>query len=132
MDLNHRKQLGTLGTLWNLTTPFLSKFKLLILSVDSLKELAELEGLQVQVSAIESDDCWTTILSHLYQKFKGPRMACCFKTRDEKGLQRRWSIVCDANGINSTLSTPGMYFLLPNNTLVDHVPKDECGGFKVY
>lgn len=45
------------------------------------------------------------------------RLAVCFKSRDESGLQRRWSAIADASGIHTTVNNP-----------VYHRPRDECGG----
>jgi hypothetical protein len=84
-----------------------------------------------------SDAAWITLLKALNAKWHVPRLAVCFKTRDEQGLQRRWSggsrihdgklanliveiraaALLDKNGVHTTYETP-----------VYHIPKDECGG----
>eukprot|EP01114_Cavostelium_apophysatum_P004421 TRINITY_DN1464_c1_g1_i4.p1 TRINITY_DN1464_c1_g1~~TRINITY_DN1464_c1_g1_i4.p1 ORF type:complete len:542 (+),score=130.41 TRINITY_DN1464_c1_g1_i4:279-1904(+) len=118
MDLNHRKLLGTLESLWNMTTPFLKHFKLFVVSLDQLRGLGPAVGYDLPPeNASEEDPAWINILKKLYEKFSGPRIACCFKSRDANGVQKRWSVVCDAQGVHSTFNTP-----------VYHKPKDECGG----
>ncbi len=78
MDFNHRKPLGPLEQLWGYTTPYIPKLKLLIFSLDTLKELALLEGLIDQNTAHQSlslqkeeDDRWPKLLQRMWEKFKG-------------------------------------------------------------
>ncbi len=48
-----------------------------------------------------------------------PMVACCFKQRNAKGLQKRWSVL-------SAGGDDGPYTTQP--APVYHYPKDECGG----
>jgi len=118
MDLNHRKLLGPLNALWKITTPFLSKMKILILSLDSLRGIGQLEGFQLPAeNTPEDDQSWITLMTNIQRKYGGARVACCFKTRDSTGLQRRWSVIVDSQVTISTYDYP-----------VFHRPKDELGG----
>eukprot|EP00730_Choanoeca_flexa_P014038 TRINITY_DN5987_c0_g1_i3.p1 TRINITY_DN5987_c0_g1~~TRINITY_DN5987_c0_g1_i3.p1 ORF type:complete len:602 (+),score=128.65 TRINITY_DN5987_c0_g1_i3:2-1807(+) len=120
MDFNHRKQLGTLVDLWSVMSPHLTRLDLLILSVGSMVELAELEGMHDNIPAAGTplhDQSWLDLLAALNNKWHVKRLAVCFKTRDEQGLQRRWSALVDSDGVHTTYETP-----------VYHKPKDECGG----
>ncbi len=66
MDLNHRKLLGPLNSLWKITTPFLPKMKLLILSLDSLRGIAQLEGFSTpQETSSEADPSWVKLMSDI-------------------------------------------------------------------
>eukprot|EP00045_Choanoeca_perplexa_P017894 m.270959 g.270959 ORF g.270959 m.270959 type:complete len:632 (+) comp17669_c0_seq19:2242-4137(+) len=120
MDFNHRKQLGTLVELWSVMAPHLTRLNLLILSVGSMVELAELEGMHDVIPHAGtplSNDGWIELLKALNAKWHVPRLAVCFKTRNDQGLQRRWSALLDKDGVHTTYEQP-----------VYHVPKDECGG----
>lgn len=118
MDFNHRKQLGTLDDLWSLTKPLLPSLQVLILSTGSLCELAQLEGVPVTVSAVdEEDEGWLALMAKLRAQWHVPRLAVCFKRRDQQGVQRRWSAIATASGVHTTARLP-----------VLHKPKDECGG----
>eukprot|EP00051_Salpingoeca_urceolata_P033043 m.18593 g.18593 ORF g.18593 m.18593 type:complete len:709 (+) comp5752_c0_seq2:2506-4632(+) len=120
VDFNHRKQLGPLGDLWTVMCPQLSKLQVMIVSVTSLKEIAELEGvgnLVPQNSVPLQDPAWRVFQAHMRLRWGLKRLAVCYKTRDESGLQRRWSAVASASGIHTTVDIP-----------VYHRPKDECGG----
>jgi hypothetical protein len=118
MDFNHRKLLGPLNALWKITTPYLPKMKLLILSLDSLRGIGQLEGFQVpSETTAEDNQDWVKLMTDIQRKYGGARIACCFKTRDETGLQRRWSVIVDTKTTISTYDHP-----------VFHRPKDELGG----
>ena len=84
MDLNHRKLLGTLSSLWSITLPYISKMKIVIFSLDSLRGLAQIEGFSIpDENTPENDPSWTLLMQNLHKKLKGPRVACCFKSRDK-------------------------------------------------
>jgi len=130
LDLNHRPQLGTLEHLWSLVAPNLAGIHLLILSSASVQGVAELLGLAdgraakkarpVGVAAVKGDGTTASalqLLKLIHNKLAGPAVACCLKERDPTDLQRRWSVIIDACGVNSTDAIP-----------VLHTPKDECGG----
>eukprot|EP01121_Diplochlamys_sp_Union-15-3_P005445 TRINITY_DN1577_c0_g1_i2.p1 TRINITY_DN1577_c0_g1~~TRINITY_DN1577_c0_g1_i2.p1 ORF type:complete len:538 (+),score=103.89 TRINITY_DN1577_c0_g1_i2:45-1658(+) len=118
MDFNHRKQLGTLEKLWDITKPHLKHLDILILSLVSLVELSQLHQLEVPPSGTgEEDPAWPKLLQQLQHKIGVNRLACCFKIRYPSGLQKRWSVIADNEGVHSTIDTP-----------VYHTPKDECGG----
>ena len=118
VDLNHRPQLGSLSELMECMRPHLKYLEVLVVSVDSLKGLATLEGVSVSAQAggeSESVDIMKAVRSKLGVK----RLACCFKkVLDSSGLQRRWSVVCDETGrVHSTHDLP-----------VVHRPRDQLGG----
>ena len=118
VDLNHRPQLGSLSELMECMRPHLKYLEVLVVSVDSLKGLATLEGVSVSAQAggeSESVDMMKAVRSKLGVK----RLACCFKkVLDSSGLQRRWSVVCDeTGGVHSTHDLP-----------VVHRPRDQLGG----
>ena len=48
LDLNHRKQLGTLAELWECVKPHLGRLSVIVLSVDQLVGLAELHGVGLE------------------------------------------------------------------------------------
>src|SRR5687768_16557573 len=108
MDLNHRKLLGTLEKLWSMTVKYASKFRLLIMSLDSLRGIAEIEKLgdTPPSDAAESHPIWVSLLLQLYKRLHGPRIACCFKTRNNEGIQRRWSVIVDNDIIYTTDQIP--------------------------
>lgn len=111
LDLNWRKQLGTLSDLWSIVMPVLDTLELLILSVDQVQGLAELLGTDLSAA---DDDAFFAVMSRLQQKVKCRRVAMCRKTRDE-GIQCRWSLMVEAD-------------IQCKSAPIYHVPKDECGG----
>eukprot|EP00913_Durusdinium_trenchii_P001775 g1645.t1 len=118
LDLNHRKQLGTLSELWNIVSPFCSALEVLILSTDQLSGLAELL-LNTSLEG-DSDTVYLHIMSRLIRQLKCKRLAMCVKNRDDStGLQTRWSLLTELDGdsVREHRSIP-----------ISHVPKDECGG----
>ncbi|EGD74162.1 hypothetical protein PTSG_12407 [Salpingoeca rosetta] len=122
IDFNHRKQLGTLSKLWSIMVPHLQHVELLILSVASLLEIVdqELPVLRSHVPAADTpyeDAAWGALMRAFQHHVCVRRLAVCFKTRDETGLQKRWSVIASDAGVHNTLVTP-----------VYHRPKDECGG----
>eukprot|EP00912_Choanoflagellata_sp_UC4_P002405 UC4_evm3s1514 len=120
VDFNHRKQLGTLGQLWSYILPEIKKLEMLILSVGSLKELAELHGMGNIVPGVDATletKKWLDLIAEFRKKWCIRRLSVCFKSRDKFGLQKRWSVMSTENGIYSTIDTP-----------IFHVPRDECGG----
>jgi hypothetical protein len=50
MDFNHRKPLGPLEKLWNLTKEYAPYLQILVLSIDSLLEISQLEKLKSSFS----------------------------------------------------------------------------------
>eukprot|EP01124_Arcella_intermedia_P028941 TRINITY_DN6006_c0_g1_i1.p1 TRINITY_DN6006_c0_g1~~TRINITY_DN6006_c0_g1_i1.p1 ORF type:complete len:601 (+),score=163.09 TRINITY_DN6006_c0_g1_i1:269-1804(+) len=116
MDFNHRPQLGTLEKLWEITKAHLGKLDILILSLESLKGLCGLEGVEF------GDDIKGALLL-LHNKLK-VRLAYCDKKRYFKEIegkdtevQVRFSVITDNSQLYSTEEYP-----------VHHIPKDECGG----
>lgn len=116
MDFNHRKQLGTLEDLWSVMSPVLSDLELIIFSVGSLVELAELEGVPHPTVPFDDPE-WRRFMAATRSRWGVARLVLCFKTRDVTGLQRRWSALADEQGVHTTYNSP-----------VYHRPKDECGG----
>lgn len=129
LDLNYRPQLGPFEHLWLQVAPKLSCLDLLILSAHSTQLLAEhLDGeaappakrLRVAAGAAsdaESTHQVTSLLQTLHSRLAGPALACCLKTSDADGCQRRWSVIVDGAGVHSTEAIPTL-----------HTPKDELGG----
>jgi len=71
-----------------------------------------------------TDPCWFQLLIDLRELLltrnvldSSTALGTCFKTRNEHGIQTRWSAVATASGIHTTIDIPTL-----------HVPKDECGG----
>ena len=112
LDLNHRKQLGTLQELWTIVESVCEGLDLLILSVEQLHGLTKL---LLGTSLADDEDEYMSVLSRLQAKTKFKRVALCRKIRYSTGVQRRWSLLVDAHTQNK--SKP-----------IYHIPKDECGG----
>ncbi|XP_065184188.1 2-dehydro-3-deoxygluconokinase-like [Sycon ciliatum] len=121
MDLNHRAQLGPLSELMQCVQPHLKDLQVFVVALDSLRQLAELNGL---TSANEDDDGthasqirrMQDVAKHLGVK----RLVCCFKSRDAEsgGTQKRWSVLCTLDG--GVFSTEPVY--------IHHRPADQLGG----
>ncbi|CAJ1380582.1 unnamed protein product [Effrenium voratum] len=120
LDLNHRKQLGTLSELWDAVAPFAGQLELLILSAEQLQGLALL--LLHKEEEVESDSTALSLMGELQRMLKCKRIAMCRKRREE-GVQCRWSLLSELSDTCSTCSTFSTS-ALP----VYHVPQDECGG----
>jgi len=110
MDFNHRKGLGPLSKLWELTKPHLKQLKVIILSHDSLNGLAELNALAV------TED-WRATLAELQKKLAGPSLALCSKKRDDSNVQDRFSVIFDGTKLWTSEGQP-----------VTHEPRDDLGG----
>ena len=123
MDFNHRKQLGPLEDLWSVMEPQLKHLQVIIFSLVSLIEVVEMEGQPIAAAGEslkdvqKSDPRWRVFMAETRKRWGVARLVVCFKTRDEAGLQRRWSALADAAGVHTTEKIP-----------VYHFPKDECGG----
>eukprot|EP00933_Yihiella_yeosuensis_P037690 TRINITY_DN31680_c0_g1_i1.p1 TRINITY_DN31680_c0_g1~~TRINITY_DN31680_c0_g1_i1.p1 ORF type:complete len:612 (-),score=93.05 TRINITY_DN31680_c0_g1_i1:78-1709(-) len=126
LDLNHRKQLGSLEELWAIVSPHVQHFELVILSLEQLNGLAafQLVGRHVQSSVDDKcgDETVLDMMRALQSLWHCKRIALCRKTRDSAGVQRRWSLLTclEPSGTISFHST--------GSIPVWHVPKDECGG----
>jgi 2-keto-3-deoxy-6-phosphogluconate aldolase/sugar/nucleoside kinase (ribokinase family) len=125
LDLNHRKQLGTLVELWAMVEPHLKCFELVILSLDQLVGLAELHNVDATALGAggkdPSDEQCLRVMRELRAKTPlsdSKRVTLCRKTRRPDGVQRRWSLMVDASG--ATFST--------HDLPIWHAPRDECGG----
>ena len=125
LDLNHRKQLGTLAELWAVVKPHVRRLELLILSVEQLNGLAELE-LGSSAGAVANDapdDDVFALMGALHARWRCRRVALTRKVRDAMGVQRRWSVLTQLGGDGATpepFSTHG----IP----VWHAPRDDLGG----
>lgn len=107
-DLNHRQQLGTLAELWNKVRPYSSRLEALILSRGQILGLCELEGVsgtRPSESNVESP-LWVPLMQGLRTKLNVGCLTCCFKKRDSKGVQTRWSVSVNSEGVTSTEATP--------------------------
>lgn len=124
-DLNHRPQLGTLEQLWGYVKPLVSAFIVLILSLEQLRGLIKLSGLEPgtingeRAAKKQKIDASADVhmMRQLHAHLNGPALAVCFKNRDSSGLQRRWSVIVDATGVHSTEDVATL-----------HEPQEECGG----
>eukprot|EP00036_Acanthoecidae_sp_10tr_P011946 CAMPEP_0182927644 /NCGR_PEP_ID=MMETSP0105_2-20130417/13893_1 /TAXON_ID=81532 ORGANISM="Acanthoeca-like sp., Strain 10tr" /NCGR_SAMPLE_ID=MMETSP0105_2 /ASSEMBLY_ACC=CAM_ASM_000205 /LENGTH=619 /DNA_ID=CAMNT_0025065601 /DNA_START=14 /DNA_END=1873 /DNA_ORIENTATION=+ len=119
MDFNHRPQLGTLDELWSVMLPQLSGLEIIIFSVGNIIDLAKMHGIghEIPDKCPLTDARWRILMARLRDILKVNRLAVCFKTRDDSGLQRRWSAIADKSGVHTTVKNP-----------VYHRPRDECGG----
>lgn len=136
VDLNHRPQQGTLEELWAIVSPQVPHINFFILSVASVHGLSALLGVasdsgcdsapdakrpRIAGIAAKAGDGTTVavlpVLQRVHAKLAGPAVACCLKERDDAGVQKRWSLIIDSEGVHSTEATPTY-----------HTPKDECGG----
>lgn len=91
MDLNHRPKLGTLPDLWKMVKPFVHRLQVLVLALSSIKGLAELEEISPLPEGPEESVIWIETMKKLREKWNIPLVACCFKSRNEEGVQKRWS-----------------------------------------
>ena len=118
LDLNHRKQLGPLEQLWGYVRPHTSKLDLLILSVDQLNGLAKIEtGKDPSFTGETEDKAFLDTMAGLQIDWGCKKVAICRKVRDDKGLQRRWSLLTTLDNTYSTYDLP-----------VWHTPRDDLGG----
>jgi 2-dehydro-3-deoxygluconokinase len=115
LDLNHRKQLGTLSELWAMVDVHVANLELIILSIDQLVGLAALLSLTVSIGFDSGDAACLTAMAALHRLWRCKRVALCRKVRDASGKQRRWSLLSaaktDASGTThfldlSTSDTP--------------------------
>ena len=111
LDLNHRKQLGSLKELWEIVKVFCKDLELLILSSDQLQGLSQL---LFESSLEESDEQHLEMMKTLRASVGCKRLALCRKRRLGR-QQRRWSLWVEASG--TWRSEPLL-----------HVVRDECGG----
>jgi len=124
LDFNHRPQLGSFQSLWSKCKPFLDKFIVIILAVGDVLNIIQEEGLAKTDPALNipsgtshTSPLWHKALVAIQAKLKTKWIVCCFKTRNEKNLQTRWSSVVSSNGVVSTDKTPTL-----------HTPKEDVGG----
>ncbi|KAL1496135.1 hypothetical protein AB1Y20_014756 [Prymnesium parvum] len=124
LDLNHRKQLGSLAELWAVVAPYAAMFEVIILSHEQLNGLVELCGRGALVPADADDAACARSMAELQRGWRCKRVALCRKRRDEAGVQRRWSLFTSAQeGEDAALS-----FHSTHDIPLWHLPKDECGG----
>ena len=131
LDLNHRKQLGTLDELWTAVRPHAAYLQLLILSTEQLEGLASIELGDAHTPSTadadshhqsqEGDARILSLMATLQKRWKCRRVALCRKTRDAAGLQRRWSLMTVLDG--ATIEEVSTHELP-----VWHVPIDDLGG----
>jgi Entner-Doudoroff aldolase len=118
LDLNHRKQLGTLKQLWSYVQPHLQHLQVMIISLLTLQELAVQEDVPAPDTSVPaSDPRWVQLMQTLRSLWKLKRLACCFKTVDSNKLQTRWSVMCTETGVIGTHALP-----------ILHRPVDALGG----
>ena len=85
LDLNHRPSLGSLEVLWAMIKPHLFNISLLMLSEDTLKQLALLEGVWLTAGYAEGDQSTTqhaiqvSALRNLRKLWRVSMLGCCFK-----------------------------------------------------
>ena len=71
--------------------PHLKNLEVLVFSVGQLLELAELEGVASPAHVEFQDARWRQFMAVMRERWGLKRLVVCFKTRDQTGLQRRWS-----------------------------------------
>jgi 2-dehydro-3-deoxygluconokinase len=113
MDLNHRPALGTIEELWGIIRPRMRMFHVLVLSAQSLAQIAEIEGMPKPTNYTENIEA----LAELRRRFLIPHLCCTFKRPEGDGAQKRWSVVAHAFGIDST-----------EQDAVVHSPVEKLGG----
>ena len=142
LDLNHRPSLGSLEVLWAMIKPHLFNISLLMLSEDTLKQLALLEGVWLTAGYAEGDQSTTqhaiqvSALRNLRKLWRVSMLGCCFKRPLEpttghtststsvnkntlmggRGV-RRWSVVAYDGGEATTERIP-----------TEHAPVEALGG----
>jgi sugar/nucleoside kinase (ribokinase family) len=142
VDLNHRPALGSLEELWASLEPHLTTIDLLILSEDTLKKLAAIEGVWPAGQHPSEVEALSRALESLREHWKLPMVGCCFKRplrettaataaaatadgSDGKNKNtlvggngvRRWSVVATARGVAST-----------SELHTEHEPVEALGG----
>jgi len=122
MDLNHRKQLGSLEELWAMVAPHAEALEVLILSEEQLAGLAKLHGLPADARGDDEDEQLLRTMDALQAKIKCRRVALCRKKRDNTGLQCRWSLMVEKSDGNGQSSKVKSY------APVHHRPRDDLGG----
>lgn len=125
--------MGSLDKLYGIVKEYITKLHIFVLSIDrffivnyfltsSLTGIAEIEGLLDSAKRTESSEdllsdeansLWPNLMLQLYNKYKHPKIACCFKVRNKENVQRRWTVIVDKNGVHTTFNSP-----------VYHKPKD--------
>ena len=104
LDLNHRKQLGTLAELWAIVEPHVAKFYVIILSPEQLNGLCAhlnlgLAGLSLPIADDADDADVIEAMKALRSHTRAGELALCRKMRDAAtGVQRRWSLVVRPDG----------------------------------
>jgi 2-keto-3-deoxy-6-phosphogluconate aldolase len=121
LDLNHRKQLGTLEELWAVVSPYCARFEVIVLSEEQLVGLCHIHELTV-VQGAETDELYLDLMSKLQELWRCRRVALCRKARESGGQQRRWSLLTllDQQSTISRFSTASMP--------VVSEPKEDIGG----
>ena len=113
MDLNHRPALGTIDTLWEIIRPRMRMFNVLILSAESLSQIAVIEGIKRPENYEENIEA----LAELRRRFLIPHLCCTFKRPETSSTQRRWSVVAHSFGVDST-----------EKDAIVHAPIEALGG----
>ena len=121
LDLNHRKQLGTLEELWAMVQPHSERLELLILSVEQLNGLARLELGDEAPPALdgadEADAPYLALMARLQVRWGCARVALCRKVRGAGGVQRRWSLMTTRAGLLAAGAR-----VLEKNDVIGRVP----------
>jgi len=122
LDFNHRPQLGSFESLWSKVQPYNDKFWVIVLAIGDILNILKHEGLargelEIRAGTPHTSPLWHKALIAIRAKLKVKWLVCCFKTRDDKNLQTRWSSVASEAGITSTIQIPTL-----------HTPKEETGG----
>jgi len=124
LDFNHRPQLGSFQSLWSKCQPYNDKFWVIVLAIGDVLNIIKEEGLakadpslDIPAGTPHTSPIWHKALLAIRQKLKVKWLVCCFKTRNERNLQTRWSSVATAAGISNTIQIPTL-----------HTPKEDVGG----
>lgn len=117
IDLNYRPQLGSLENLLEIIYPYITNLHkgccFLIIAEKDLLGFSNWLNINLNYKEITYEKN-KDLLFRISQYLPVP-LSCCFKKRDEKGVQTRWSILCQNEKI---IISDG----------VIHYPNDECGG----
>ena len=133
LDLNHRKQLGTLEELWTLVRPHTPRLELLILSAEQLNGLAAIElgdEAAPPLGPTDDDAAFRDRMALLHGRWGCRRVALCRKVRDARGVQRRWSIMTVADA-EAGGAADGVAFYSTYELPVWHAPREDIGVRRV-
>jgi len=117
IDLNYRPQLGSLENLLEIMYPYITDLgkgcRFIIIAEKDLVGFAKWLNIEIK-NRKTNYETNKDLLFRISQYLPVP-LSCCFKKRNEKGVQTRWSVLCQNEKI---VISDGIV----------HFPNDECGG----